>query len=63
MLGPDGKHGTTEIIFAWFPVRTKNKKFVWLTNVERVWNSYKDYSILMADDPGDYVGGWEYSCI
>lgn len=41
MFNADDKHGQSEVIFAWFPVITKDKKIVWLSSVERIWNSLK----------------------
>ncbi len=42
--------------FAWYPVRTKRGKVVWLTKVIKVWEKGVSY------DPArqEYYSGWVY---
>ncbi len=49
-----------EVWYAWYPVRTEQKRWAWLRKVIRVWNPKKHWQILDPYDYGDYVGGWEY---
>lgn len=44
--------------FAWFPVKTVDGKFKWLTLVNRKWNN--DLNVWGYDGYSGEDGGWEY---
>lgn len=44
--------------FAWFPVKTVDGKFKWLTLVNRKWNN--DLNSWGYDGYSGSDGGWEY---
>lgn len=46
--------------FAWHPVITDTKVWVWLRVVERRWSNDARFSIVHPDDPGMYESGWVY---
>lgn len=48
---------------AWYPVRTVDKKWVWLRGVVRVWDPHYDLQVVDVYDPGEWVGGWRYYLI
>lgn len=54
------QNGYTEVWFAWYPVVTKQRKFAWLRKVVRIWNAKALFKCIWMDDPGEYVGDWEY---
>lgn len=49
-----------QIWYAWHPVYTKQGRWAWLRKVIRVWNPRFRIQCLTYDDPGEYVGAWEY---
>ncbi len=44
--------------FAWYPVKTVDGKFKWLTTVNRKWNN--DLNQWFHDGYSGTDGGWEY---
>jgi len=49
-----------EVWFAWRPVITMQRRVAWLRKVVRVWNPKAELRCVWTDDPGEYVGAWEY---
>ena len=50
----------TDVWFAWYPVRTEQRKWAWMRKIVRVWDSHWDLQVIDPYDLGEYVGGWRY---